>query len=153
MIAIRPFHEVDDPRLDGLLDAAPDPLWRSQGHRLHGPDRDGATWRRTVIAEDDGLVVGAGTIAVNAVHPTRYNAAVEVAPDHRRRGIGASLLSALRRLRSEPLPLAGKVRERDIAARAFVTVSGGRPYQRCSCPSCSSNSTDRSCRTVAPKIN
>lgn len=109
MIAIRPFHEVDDPRLDGLLDAAPDPLWRSQGHRLHGPDRDGATWRRTVIVEDDGLVVGAGTIAVNAVHPTRYNAAVEVAPDHRRRGIGASLLSALRRLRSEPLPLAGKV--------------------------------------------
>ena len=133
-VDVRPFRDGDAGRLDDLLDPGAERLWRGQGHRLHGPARDGQRWRRTVVAEDAGDVVGAASVAVNPVHPGRYNAAVEIAASRRRAGLGAALLTQLRRLRPEPLALSGKVREADSAASGFVRAAGGRTYQRCLCP-------------------
>lgn len=130
-VSLRPFAIEDESALACLIDDDSDPLWVAQGHRLHGPARDGERWRRTLLADSDGRLVGAGTIARNRIHPGRYNLAIEVAAPYRRRGIGGVLLAALRELRPEPLPLATKLRESDPAAMAFLRTGGGRVYQRC----------------------
>lgn len=102
----------DGDQFDHLLDANPDPLWAAQQHRFHGPPRDGDRWRRTVVAEADGRIAGAGSLLFNDLHPGRYPAAVEVDPAFRRQGIGHQLLAALLELRPDPSrPLESKVRD------------------------------------------
>lgn len=131
---LRPWTDSDAVPVAGLADPDDDPLWAAQGHRLHGPPREGERWRRTLVACDGSRVVGAGTIARNPVHAGRYAAAIEVAADRRRRRVATALLAALREVRPEPLPLAGKVRESDPAAWPFGLASGAEVYQRCPCP-------------------
>ena len=62
---------------------------------------DGTPWRRTIVAEDVvdgvGLPVAAGVVYEASLHPERLWAYIEVARDHRRAGIGATLLTMLRR--------------------------------------------------------
>jgi GNAT superfamily N-acetyltransferase len=128
---VRPYSEGDQPALDGLLDASSDRLWVAQGHRLHGQRSDGERWRRTLVAEQAGEVVGAVTSARNLVHPGRYNLAVEVAAASRRRGVGFSLIEQARRLAPEPRPFAAKLRPADAAGLALLRRVGGRIYQRC----------------------
>ena len=53
-------------------------------------------WRRTLVAEEDGVPVAAGTVFHSTVHPRRLWTYVETAPTARRRGIGSALLNALR---------------------------------------------------------
>jgi GNAT superfamily N-acetyltransferase len=131
---MREWTAADVAAVDALLDADPDPLWAGQGHRLHGPPREGKRWRRTLVAEEHGEVVGAVTLGRNYVHPARYSCAFEVGPAHRRRGLGRQLVAAARELRPEPLPLSAKVREHDRAGMALMTALGGRVYQRSPCP-------------------
>lgn len=131
---IRPWTDSDAAPVAALLAPDGDPLWASQGHLLHGPARDGQRWRRTLVARQADRVVGAGTVARNPVHAGRYAGAVEVAGDQRRRGVATALLTALRALRPEPLPLAGKIRESDPSAWPFGQAMGARVYQRCGCP-------------------
>jgi GNAT superfamily N-acetyltransferase len=131
---LRPWTESDAAPVAGLLTPDSDPLWAAQGHLLHGPARDGERWRRTLVAHEANRVVGAGTVAANPVHGGRYSCAIEVAHDQRRRGIARTLLTALRELRPEPLPLAGKIREADPVAWPFGQAMGARVYQRCRCP-------------------
>jgi GNAT superfamily N-acetyltransferase len=128
---VRSYREEDQSAVDGLLDASSDPLWVAQGHRLHGQARDGERWRRTLVAERSGEVVGAVTIARNLVHPGRYNLAVEVAATSRGRGVGFTLIEQARRLAPEPKPLAAKLRPADTAGVALLRRVGGRIYQRC----------------------
>lgn len=128
---IRPFAAADQPGVDALLDADADRLWAAQGHRLHGEALDGDRWRRTVIAERDGRIVGAATVAGNRVHPGRYNLAVEVATGSRRQGLGRTLVELARLQAPEPVPLAGKLRPADPAGRGLLAAVGGRTYQRC----------------------
>lgn len=128
---IRPYTDADQPRIDALLDADADPLWVAQGHRLHGAVREGERWRRTLIAERAGRVVGAVTVARNPVHPGRYSLAVEVDPAARRRGLGRRLVERARFLVPERLPLAAKLRPADSAGLALLHGLGGRIYQRC----------------------
>jgi len=128
---IRPFTAADQPGVDALLDPDPDRLWAAQGHRLHGEARDGDRWRRTLVAERAGQVVGAVTVASNRVHPGRYNLAVEVAAGSRRRGMARALVERARLQAPLPLPLAGKVRPADPAGQALLRAVGGRAYQRC----------------------
>ncbi|MGO4188450.1 GNAT family N-acetyltransferase [Pseudarthrobacter sp. TAF60_1] len=62
---------------------------------------DGTPWRRCIVAEDVidgvGIPVGAGVVYEASLHPERLWAYIEVARDHRRSGIGATLLTMLRR--------------------------------------------------------
>lgn len=130
-VELRLFRAADAGELDTLLGAEPDPLWVRQGHRLHGEAREQPRWRRTLVAESDGRIVGAGTVAANRVHPGRYNLAVEVAPDARGGGIARALIDQLRALPPEPLPMAAKLRPHDRAALALLHAFGGRIYQSC----------------------
>ena len=128
---IRPFTAADQAGVDGLLDADADRLWATQGHRLHGEALDGDRWRRTLVAERDGRIAGAVTVATNRIHPGRYNLAVEVGAGSRRRGLGRTLVELARRQAPEPLPLAGKLRPADPAGRGLLAAVGGRTYQQC----------------------
>ncbi|TNB73804.1 GNAT family N-acetyltransferase [Arthrobacter sp. BB-1] len=61
----------------------------------------GTPWRRCIVAEDVidgvGIPVAAGVVYEASLHPERLWAYIEVARDHRRSGIGATLLTMLRR--------------------------------------------------------
>jgi GNAT superfamily N-acetyltransferase len=131
-VQLRRYAETDRVAIDGLVDADSDPLWVAQGHTLHGPHLDdGPRWRRTVVAEVDGRVVGAATVGSNRVHTGECNLAVEVAAAHRRRGIATALVENVRTLRREPVPMASKLRPDDAAGIALLRHFGGRPYQTC----------------------
>ena len=60
-----------------------------------------APWRRCIVAEDVvdgvGIPVAAGVVHEASLHPERLWVYVEVARDHRRSGIGSTLLMMLRR--------------------------------------------------------
>jgi GNAT superfamily N-acetyltransferase len=62
---------------------------------------NGMPWRRCIVAEDVidgvGIPVAAGVVYEASLHPERLWAYIEVARDHRRAGIGATLLAMLRR--------------------------------------------------------
>jgi hypothetical protein len=130
--SIRALRPGDD--LDGLLDDGLDPLYVVQAHQLHGPARDGARWRRTLVAVRGERVVGAVTAVRNRVHPHRYPLAVIVAREHRREGIATALVGAVRELRPEPMPLEVKLRPADPAAAALLARFGARAYQTCPGP-------------------
>lgn len=99
--------------------------------------RDGSPWRRCVVAEDVidgvGIPVAAGVVYEASLHPERLWCYIEVARDHRRAGIGASLLTMLRR-EAEHAPsgvtrLRAKV-EPGTAGAAFAEAFGLAPIQR-----------------------
>src|SRR6476660_8314662 len=133
-VRLKPWRDGDGEWLDALLDSDPDPIWLAQGHQLHGLDPEPPAWRRTLVAFDGDEPVGAASVAVNWVHATRLMCAVEVAPGHRRRGVGTALYRAVRALTPDGAvrPVSGKVRP-GSPAEAFVAALGGRPYQRCEC--------------------
>ncbi|MFN3220185.1 MAG: GNAT family N-acetyltransferase [Acidimicrobiales bacterium] len=79
MSRIRPFA---DDELAGFSD-------------VHGPDRDAPRRSRTFVAEVDGVVVGAATALWSSRHPDLVAAMVDVAENHRRRGIGSALVHRL----------------------------------------------------------
>ena len=94
-------------------------------------------WRRCIVAEDviDGVAipVAAGVVYEASLHPDRLWTYIEVARDHRRAGIGASLLTMLRR-EAEDAPsgvtrLRAKV-EPGTAGAAFAEAFGLEPIQR-----------------------
>jgi GNAT superfamily N-acetyltransferase len=97
----------------------------------------GIPWRRCIVAEDVidgvGIPVAAGVVYEASLHPERLWTYVEVAPDHRRAGIGASLLAMLRR-EAEHAPsgvtrLRAKV-EPGTPGAAFAEAAGLSPIQR-----------------------
>lgn len=97
----------------------------------------GSPWRRCIVAEDVvdgiGIPVAAGVVYEASLHPERLWAYIEVARDHRRAGIGATLLTMLRR-EAEDSPsgvtrLRAKVQPGTPGA-AFAEAFGLRPIQR-----------------------
>ncbi|RDV09251.1 N-acetyltransferase [Arthrobacter sp. RT-1] len=97
----------------------------------------GALWRRCIVAEDVidevGIPVAAGVVYEASLHPERLWTYIEVAKDHRRAGIGASLLALLRR-EAEHAPsgvarLRAKV-EPGTPGAAFAEAVGLSPIQR-----------------------
>jgi GNAT superfamily N-acetyltransferase len=131
-VQLRDYDEHDQDAIDRLIDAGSDPLWVAQGHTLHGPAiDDGPRWRRTLVAEVDGRVIGAATVATNRVHTREYNLAVEVASEHRQTGVATALIAATRDARRDPLEMAAKVRPDDAAGVALLRHFAGRITQTC----------------------
>lgn len=117
---VRPYTEDDAGAISAILDATygGDPRLHAlfaDSHRLalEPPSRG------TLVAELDGEVVGAGTIYHGAFHPLRTQLSLDVAPAHRRRGIGTALLRELRELADRPL-----------RTRGLFTIEGGVPFLR-----------------------
>lgn len=91
---VRPWRDGDDLR---LLEVWPDPETpQAAAFRAALRPDDDAPWSRTVVAEDSGVPVAAGTVYESALHPQRLWAWVEVAPDRRGEGIGRALVERLR---------------------------------------------------------
>ncbi|MGP0222549.1 GNAT family N-acetyltransferase [Paenarthrobacter sp. NCHU4564] len=94
-------------------------------------------WRRCIVAEDvvDGvrIPVAAGVVHEASLHPERLWAYIEVAKDHRRSGIGATLLTMLRREAANSpsgvSALRSKV-EPGTPGAAFAEAAGLSPIQR-----------------------
>jgi GNAT superfamily N-acetyltransferase len=96
-----------------------------------------APWRRCIVAEDVvdgvGIPVAAGVVHEATLHPERLWVYVEVARDHRRSGIGSTLLMMLRR-EAEGSPsgvtrLRCKV-EPGTSGAEFAKAAGLTPIQR-----------------------
>lgn len=96
-----------------------------------------APWRRCIVAEDvvDGVAIPVAAAVVHeaSLHPERLWAYIEVAKDHRRSGIGATLLTMLRREAELTPSGVSKLRckvEPGTAGAAFAEWAGLAPIQR-----------------------
>lgn len=134
-LSYRPWRAGDDQTLLQIWGDAEGPAaqqFRGELAPDAGADDDGG-WRRCVVAEDLGIPVAAGVVYASALHPERLWAYVEVARDHRRRGVGAALL---RRLREAALTAPGgpkglRTKTADgTEGQAFALASGFAPLQR-----------------------
>jgi GNAT superfamily N-acetyltransferase len=91
---------------------------------MHGPDRDGDRWRRTVIAKLDGQVVGHGTVALSAGNHEFCFCEVEVDEDYRRLGIGTAIFAELSRRTPERFTIATRVMRSHPLRRSFAESLG-----------------------------
>ncbi|MFF1253992.1 GNAT family N-acetyltransferase [Pseudarthrobacter sp. NPDC058329] len=113
-----------------------------QAHQFRGalaPSSDGAVspWRRCIVAEDVvdgvGIPVAAGVVYEASLHPERLWTYIEVARDHRRSGIGATLLTMLRREAGQSPSGVSRLRakvEPGTPGAAFAEHFGLSPIQR-----------------------
>lgn len=95
-LTYRPWQDGDDLTLLeiwGDADSAPAGQFRAALTLA----QDANPWRRTIVAEDQGIPVAAGVVYSTKLHPNRLWVFVEVAKDHQRAGVGATLLTMLRR--------------------------------------------------------
>jgi ribosomal protein S18 acetylase RimI-like enzyme len=129
-VLIRPYQDDDRAGIDALVDDSTPPIYVWKQHSLHGPDRDGARWRRTRVAVGpSGSVAGAVTVVRHSIHTGQYALVVEVAPAHRRQGLGRRLVAEARELRPEPLPLVVQIVGSDTAGLALLRAVGGQIVQ------------------------
>jgi GNAT superfamily N-acetyltransferase len=96
-----------------------------------------APWRRCIVAEDVmdgiGVPVGAGVVHEASLHPERLWAYIEVARDHRREGIGSTLLTMLRHEAEASPSGVSRLRcklEPGTPGAAFAEAAGLAPIQR-----------------------
>lgn len=121
-LVYRPWQDGDDLTLLeiwGDADSAPAGQFRA----ALAPAQDANPWRRTIVAEDQGIPVAAGVVYSTKLHPARLWAYVEVAKDHRRAGVGATLLTMLRREADGALA-AGLVSTTALRTKAAPGTSG-----------------------------
>jgi GNAT superfamily N-acetyltransferase len=127
-LRIVPWQPGHRATLDETLEAG-DELTRQIRDR-HGADVAGPHWRRTIVAETDGRPVAVATVFASRWHPERLWVGVEVAPAHRRRGVGTALLQAAKDAsRHAGRPLRGKVFAGSPGA-LFAEAHGFRVLQR-----------------------
>lgn len=124
-LRIGPWLEGDGVTLDKVLDEA-DAL-AGQFRPQQGPST-ADPFRISFVARDDSGPVGLATAFESRWHPQRLWVSVEIAPSHRRQGIGSALLGAVRAA-SGRRPLRAKVFAGGAAA-GFVTAHGFRAIQR-----------------------
>ncbi|HKU11384.1 MAG TPA: GNAT family N-acetyltransferase [Sinomonas sp.] len=136
-LTYRPWHTGDDQTLLQIWGDAEGPAAEQfRGQLAPDADHDDATgtvWSRCLVAEDQGIPVAAGVVYESTLHPERLWAYVEVARDHRGRGVGTELL---RRVREAALlapggsrPLRTKVAA-GSAGEAFALARGFAALQR-----------------------
>ena len=102
-VELRSWKDGDDLALLEVLPAAEaDPVVALRA--LLGSDADEPAWSRTVVAVDDGVVIGAGAVQLHPMHPERLWAFVEVATADRGEGVGRLLERRLREIADEAFP-------------------------------------------------
>ncbi|MDR7081394.1 GNAT superfamily N-acetyltransferase [Arthrobacter ginsengisoli] len=96
-----------------------------------------APWRRCIVAEDvvDGVAipVAAGVIHEASLHPQRLWAYIEVDRQHRRTGVGSTLLTMLRHEAAQSPSGVSRLRtkvEPGTPGAAFAEAAGLAPIQR-----------------------
>ncbi|XAS67855.1 GNAT family N-acetyltransferase [Micrococcaceae bacterium Sec5.7] len=137
-IEYREWREGDDL---ALLEIWGDPETLQAGQfrsalALSASGENGTPWRRCIVAEDVvggiGIPVAAGVVYEASLHPERLWAYVEVDRDHRRSGVGATLLTMLRREAEQSPSGAGRLRAKVQAGSpgaAFAEAFGLKPIQ------------------------
>lgn len=138
-IEYREWREGDDLALLEMW-GGPETLPAQQFRAALAPSSNGGQgrpWRRCIVAEDVvdgiGIPVAAGVVHEASLHPERLWAYVEVAKDHRRSGIAATLLTMLRREAGHSPSGVTKLRskvEPGTSGAAFAEWAGLAPIQR-----------------------
>ncbi|WP_427004176.1 GNAT family N-acetyltransferase [Pseudarthrobacter sp. H2] len=134
-IAYREWREGDDLALLEIW-GGPETVQAGQFRGTLAPSGN-APWRRCIVAEDvvDGVAipVAAGVVHEATLHPERLWAYIEVDRQHRRAGVGSTLLTMLRheaqRAPSGVARLRCKV-EPGTPGAAFAEAAGLAPIQR-----------------------
>jgi GNAT superfamily N-acetyltransferase len=136
-LTFRPWRTGDDHTLLQVWGDPEGPAAEQfRGELAPGAERDatsGVPWRRCIVAEDQGIPVAAGVVYETALHPQRLWSYVEVARDHRGRGVGKELL---RRLREAALLAPGgssALRTKTpvgSSGEGFARAAGFAPLQR-----------------------
>ncbi len=132
---IRPYAESDRSAIEALVRArfgTDHPLMIKRSLSLHLPSPDGGPWHRTLVADQDGGVVGVGSAIGMPWHPRIVLADVMVAEAVRRRGIGTALLAQVRtEARSAGnQKLFSQIRPNSVGGRAFAEARGFRHVMR-----------------------
>ncbi len=134
-IAYREWREGDDLALLELW-GGPETDQARQFRGTLAPSGN-APWRRCIVAEDvvDGVAipVAAGVVHEASLHPERLWVYVEVARDHRRTGIGSTLLAMLRHEAAQSPSGVSRLRtkvEPGTPGAAFAEAAGLAPIQR-----------------------
>jgi GNAT superfamily N-acetyltransferase len=135
-IVIRPFTPGDAAAVGGLVDAE----YQNDADRasslydinrgLHLPSGTGNDRRSTLVAEQDGAVIGVGSSGSLALgmHARTH---VIVAPSHRRRGIGTRLYRDIApRVRAQGRTPVASVAAREGVAFLFASSCGMQPLMR-----------------------
>jgi GNAT superfamily N-acetyltransferase len=134
-IAYREWREGDDLALLEIW-GGPETVQAGQFRGTLAPSGN-APWRRCIVAEDvvDGVAIPVAAAVVHeaSLHPERFWAYIEVARDHRRTGIGSTLLTMLRHEAAQSPSGVSKLRckvEPGTPGAAFAEAAGLVPIQR-----------------------
>lgn len=134
-IRYRPWRDGDDLELLQVW-GGPESPQAEQSRGLFRPSSD-SPWLRCIVAEDsvDGVAVpvAAGYVFEPKLHNQRLWAYVEVGNDHRRAGIGATLLGMLRHEAGQSPSGVSRLRAKVVPGSdgaAFAEAAGFREIQR-----------------------
>ena len=134
-IEYREWREGDDLALLEIW-GGPETVQAGQFRGTLAPSGN-APWRRCIVAEDvvDGVAIPVAAAVVHeaSLHPERLWAYIEVARDHRRAGIGSTLLTMLRHEAAQAPSGVSKLRckvEPGTPGAAFAEAAGMAPIQR-----------------------
>jgi GNAT superfamily N-acetyltransferase len=94
------------------------------------PDCDEPAWRRTIVAERGGRVVGSASVLLARANDA-YFCDVEVSPAHRRQGIGTALYHAVGALTEPSFPLLTRAMRSRPLRRLFAEVIGCELVMHC----------------------
>lgn len=125
------FRAEDEDCVGQLVEAiwGHDPTFH-EIYGFHGAPID-EPFRRTLVARQDGELVGVGTVALGLRHPLRLWLAVHVRTDLRRRGVGTELLLALRRSAGDSKGFRVTADLADEASVGFLRARGFELLNRC----------------------
>jgi GNAT superfamily N-acetyltransferase len=112
-VPVRPFADADAAAVAAILDSTygHDARLRALHEGSHGPALE-SPFRRTLVAQFDGDIVGVGTFLESTRHPRHTWLGLEVAPLFRRRRIATTLLAELRGMAKRPFVTRGLFAER-----------------------------------------